>query len=149
MLVVLDSGPLGLLSNPSDAEAPSQCRQWMIDLIEEGNRAVVAEIADYEVRRELLRAGKDLGLERLDTLIGALGLEPITTTTMRRAARLWAEARRDGRPTAPDPALDGDVILAAQAIGLTDIDDDVVVVVATTNPKHLSRFVPSRPWDEV
>ena len=64
---------------------------------------------------------------------------------MRRAAEFWAEARRDGRPTAPDPALDGDVILAAQAATL-DRDD---VIIATTNPKHLSRYVPAALWTDI
>ena len=70
---------------------------------------------------------------------------PIRTPAMRRAAAFWAEARREGRPTAPDPALDGDVILAAQAATL----DRAGVIVATTNPRHLARYVAAELWTEI
>ena len=63
---------------------------------------------------------------------------------MRMAAELWAQARSAGRPTAPDPALDADVILAAQARSLT-----TAIVVATGNPAHLSRFVPAELWASI
>jgi hypothetical protein len=43
---------------------------------------VIPEIADYEVRRELLRAGKDRGLGRLDALKAMLGYAPITMPVM-------------------------------------------------------------------
>jgi predicted nucleic acid-binding protein len=41
---------------------------------------------------------------------------PITTEVMLKAAQLWAQVRQQGKPTADNKALDGDVILAAQAI---------------------------------
>ena len=69
----------------------------------------------------------------------------ITTTAMRRAADLWADARRGERPTAPDHALDGDVILASQALGLHPGE----VVVATTNPRHLRRYVDAVRWADL
>ena len=98
--------------------------------------------------RELLRAGRTRGVRRLDELKGVIDYRSITTQAMLTAAELWARARREGRPTAPDPALDTDVILAAQATILSeDTDDDVVV--ATTNPRHLSRFVDARVSQEI
>jgi len=77
----------------------------------------------------------------------AIGYLPLTTTAMRRAAELWAEARRRGRPTADDRALDADVILAGQAAMLANDDPDVVI--ATTNPRHLDQFVPARRWQDI
>jgi hypothetical protein len=106
---------------------------------------LVPEIADYEVRRELLRANKVRGIARLDALIGLLEYLPLTTAAMRQAAVFWAQARQQGQPTADDKALDGGVILAAQALtlGLTD------VVIATTNVSHLARFAPAALWPDV
>ena len=67
---------------------------------------------------------------------------PLTTETMLKAAELWADARRRGVPTADPKELDGDAILAAQAI-------QVGAVVATDNVGHLSRFVDARNWMEI
>ena len=110
-----------------------------------GAAVLVPAIADYEVRRELIRARRKAGVARLDAFVEQVGYLPIETAAMRRAAAFWAEARRKGRPTAPDPALDGDVILAAQAATLNRPD----VVVATTNPRHLSLYVPAELWTDI
>lgn len=102
------------------------------------------EIVDYEVRRELLRAGKVAGIRKLDLLKAQLIYLPITTEAMLKAAELWAEARKRGRPTADPNALDGDVILAAQAALVTEEGNEVII--ATTNIGHLSQFVDAREW---
>ena len=100
------------------------------------------EIADYEVRRELIRARKYRGISRLDGLIKQVAYLAITTAAMRLAAEYWAQARRHGQPAAADSALDGDVIIAAQAMTL----NLAKVVVATTNPRHFSPFVEADLW---
>lgn len=61
---------------------------------------------------------------------------------MLRAADLWAQARRNGLPTADPKALDCDVILAAQALAVNGM-------VATENVGHLSRFVNAKSWREI
>jgi hypothetical protein len=66
---------------------------------------------------------------------------------MDKAAEFWAESRRRGRPTASEKALDVDVILAAQAWRTTY--DGSFVVIATTNRKHLSQFVPAEHWKDI
>jgi predicted nucleic acid-binding protein len=146
-VVLLDSGPLGLVSHPNAERINAEAVEWLDALLSAGISVLVAEIADYEVRRELLRAGRQLGIRRLDELKEAIGYRPITTRAMLTAAKLWARARREGRPTAPDPALDADVILAAQA---KDVESEGrSVIVATTNPRHLSRFVDAKAWQEI
>jgi predicted nucleic acid-binding protein len=121
------------------------CKQWLLALAERGIRIGVPEIADYEVRRELLRAGKMRGIERLDALLETFEYLPLSTAVMRDAASLWADVRRRGQPTADSKALDADVILAAQARRMTAAE----VVVATTNVRHLSRLVDAKLWQDV
>jgi hypothetical protein len=108
---------------------------------------VIPEIADYEVRRELLRAGKDRGLVRLDALKGLLGYAPITTPVMLSAAEFWATARQRGRQSADDASLDADMILVAQARALNSGGDKAVI--ATTNVRHLALFAQARPWHDI
>jgi len=107
----------------------------------------VPEIADYEVRRELLRARKFRGLQRLDKVKSDFEYLIITTELMLRAAQLWADARNAGVPTADRHALDGDVILCAQANILIDAGIDVVI--ASDNAVHLSRFAPAARWQDI
>ncbi len=147
MLVVLDSGPLGLLSNPTASGEPRDIHRWALRLLDDDATLVVPEIADYEVRRELIRADKPNGIKRLDELGEGLVYEPLRTSHFRHAAELWAEARNRGASTAHDAALDGDVLLAAQALALTTADPQTVVV--TTNPKHLATFVRALTWRAV
>ena len=116
--VVLDSTPLGILCHPRSPPHVVACRRWLADLCAAGRRVIIPEIADYEVRRELIRMSGFVALANLDGYALQLEYLPITTTAMRRAAELWAQARSLGVPTAPDPALDGDVIVAAQALTL-------------------------------
>ncbi len=142
--VFLDSGPLGMATNPRNSPMYLECQLWLYSLPQGGYTAVLPEIADYEVRRELLRASKVAGIIRLDQLKSAIRYIPITTETMLKAAELWAMARRSGRPTADPHALDGDIILAAQAILLANEGNEVIV--ATTNVGHLSQFVDAREW---
>ena len=106
---------------------------------------VLPEIADYEVRRELVRGRRVRGLQRLDALVDLVEYLPLTTAAMRQAAVFWAEARQRRRPTDDDRALDGDVILAAQVATLESADG----IVATTNVGHLSRYVHAALWRDI
>jgi predicted nucleic acid-binding protein len=144
-VVLLDAGPLGLVTNPNPSPQALACIQWLRTLVLAGTRVIIPEIADYEVRRELLRASKPRSLTILDTLGEKSEFLPITTLAMREAARLWALARQQGQPTAGDKTIDGDMILAGQALalGLTDF------VIATTNVGHLSRFVAVELWPNI
>ena len=140
--VLIDAGPLGMISNPKATATNRECYDWLEALVVSGARVFVPEIADYEVRRELLRAGKTQGIARLDLIKNTIGYISITTSVMLKAAELWAEARRSGMPTADRKELDCDVILAAQALAINGI-------VATENVGHLSRFVDAKHWRDI
>lgn len=142
---MLDAGPLGLITNPNRSPQSEACAHWLQSLVSQGTRVILPEIADYEVRRELLRANKVRGIERLDALSRLLEYLPLTTAAMHQAARFWARARQQGQPTAGDKTIDGDMILAAQAETL-NIGD---LVVATTNVGHLARFVAADLWQNI
>lgn len=148
MIVLLDTGPLGLVTNPRATLENEACRRWVASLAAAGVRVLVAEIADYELRRELLRLRRVRGLAYLDRLEVTAGYLPITTAVMRQAAELWAQARQRGQPAAPDLALDADVILAAQALLLAAQENDQVVI-ATTNPAHLQRYTKAEDWRQI
>jgi predicted nucleic acid-binding protein len=141
--IVLDASPLSLLCHP-DVQRPVvvEINRWLYDRDQAGTVIYVPEIADYEVRRELIRAGKQRSLQKLDVLIGEAAYLPLDTSMMRRAAELWAHPRNAGVPTAPPESLDGNVILAAQA-------EAVAGIVATENVAHLARFVTARHWRDI
>jgi predicted nucleic acid-binding protein len=147
--VILDTGPLGIVTNPKASTINEACRGWVRNLLVNGIRIIVPEIADYELRRELLRADKPDGLTRLDVFNTTRGPDylPITTPIMREAARLWAEARKRGIAGASDPALDGDMILIAQARSLGLPDGDAII--ATKNVDDFLPFFPAALWENI
>ena len=157
LIVFLDSGPLSLVTHPKGGEEARGCKQWLSGLLAAGHVALVPEICHYEVRRELRRAEMrngvpHEGLAKLDSFADDTGIVRVTPGTMRLASELWAEARVRNAQGAPDPALDGDMILCAQARLLSPADWDMEgsdVVIATGNVKHLSAFAAAQHWRDI
>ena len=146
-IILLDASPLGILANPSLSALAFQCRNWADELLAQGDQLMISEVADYEVRRELIRAGKTKSIARLNLLQSFLLYLPINTATMLKAAEFWAQARQMGKPTAHHLRLDADMILVAQAALLIEDGDDVVI--ATSNVAHLSLFAPAFNWEDI
>ena len=147
--IFLDSGPLGLLTHPKTSSEVVGITTWIKIAASSGIRVVVPAVVYYELRRELLRANKIIGIQRLDAFVNAGSGQylPLQDQALRLAAELWAQSRREGRPTAPPTSLDIDVILAAQALtcGLPTSE----IVIATSNRRHLSQFIDARPWTDI
>jgi hypothetical protein len=149
LTVFLDAGPLGLVTNPKRTPDTIAAARWVYDIEAAGHRFIVPAVADYEVRRELIRAGKTRGIARLNSFNAA---EPdrflsVTDTALLLGADLWARARNAGTATADPKELDADVLIAAQALdmGLPPTD----FIVATVNVGHLSLFVPADLWTNI
>jgi predicted nucleic acid-binding protein len=146
-LFLLDSGPLGLITQPKLSTEVLAINWWLLRWLRAGHRVLVPAIIYYEIRRELLRAHIASGLARLDAFVDA---DPnrylhLSDAALRLAAELWAQTRQQGRPTGPALDLDVDVILAAQALTL---NNNATCTVITTNPRHLRPFVAARLWSE-
>jgi predicted nucleic acid-binding protein len=145
--IILDSAPLALIVHQRPIPAALECRAWLKGRIARGHRILVPAIVVYELRRELLRLNRIKSLELLDEFVRA---EPDRYLTLgdddlRLAAKLWADLRKGGTPTADPHALDVDVILAAQAMSLGHTD----FVVATTNVAHVNLLVNAEDWRTV
>lgn len=145
MRLLLDTTVLSRLCHPARAE-DFALSQWFDEVSREEDLVCLPEITDYETRRGFLhialRSGRSTtkSLRRLDQLGSSMTYLPLTTSVMRRAARLWAETRIKGLPTGH--SLDADAILAAQALEISG-------AVVTDNLRHLGRLVPSYRWQEV
>lgn len=147
--IFLDTGPLGILTNPKRPPETVAALTWAVTMRRAGHRFVVPAIADYEVRRELERAGKIAGIRELD-LWNNLTPDrylPLSDSALRLGAKLWAKARNAGTATADPKELDGDVLIAAQALdtGLSPSE----FIVATVNVGPLALFVPADLWPNI
>jgi predicted nucleic acid-binding protein len=153
-VIVLDTFPLtstgkrepDVGSNPTTLH---RCQNWIYDCLSRGNRVLVPAISYYEALRELERLGAASQIARMRAFCRAIPDRylPLKDADLELAAKLWADIRNAGLPTARNEALDRDVILAAQtlSVGLPLHD----VVVATSNSAHLSRFVPAQLWSDI
>lgn len=151
--IFLDTGPLGILTNPKKPTVTIAALHWAADHIRAGNRLLVPSIADYEVRRELVRLGRTLGIASLDAW-NALPSDryiPLTDSALRLASTLWAQARNAGTPTADSKELDCDVLIAAQALDYQTIHSlsPSDLILATVNVGHLSQFLTADLWQNI
>ena len=149
--IVLDSFPLSCVGK-SRSEPPTltdRCRQWVVDCISAGHSVRVPALAYYETLRELERLGATAQISRLRAFCFSEPgrFLPLETAHLEAAAKLWAEARNAGLATADQSAIDGDALIAAQALSLGLTNGHLVV--ATTNPAHLSRYVAAELWSDV
>jgi len=126
MDILLDSSPLALLCSPVRSSEVIAIAHWASSCLASGHQIYLPEIIDYELRRELLRAGKTNSVLRLNGLKTTFDYLPITTEAILYAA---------------------DLILAAQARTLAVPASGIIV--ATANVAHISRFVSADLWTNI
>jgi len=121
-----------------------KCHGWLLAIEITGVKVLIPAIADYEVRRGLLRVGASTKLKNLDDL-----RERFEYIEISQAAEFWAHLRRQGLLTAGARDIDADAILAGQAITAAQAADTVTI--ATTNLHHLGRFpgVDAKVWTAI
>jgi hypothetical protein len=147
-IILLDTGPLGYIVHPNDTGVNGICKQWFEQLKTANDIVRVPQIADYELRRELIRMPSPTSIALLNKLNRTTGgVVRIGIRTLQKAAELWAHSRNANKPTCKDEALDGDMILCAQALLLTAKGD--AVEIATTNVKHLKDYTNAKLWSDV
>jgi predicted nucleic acid-binding protein len=74
-------------------------------------RLAFSAISLYEITRGFLATGAVSGLAKFARLVDDSDVLPVSTLILERAARLWADAYRNGHPRG-----DADVIIAATAL---------------------------------
>lgn len=150
MIILLDSGPLGLLAHSRFAEPPArECNDWAVTVLQAGHRLVLPRIIDYEIRRELNRLGIERSLDRLDMLNAQIDPMEVDERVLLVASHFWAQARRKGIATADRQHLDIDMILCAHALVTAERNPFVETVIATTNVRHLRNFADARNWASI
>ena len=81
-------------------------------VLERGDQLCLSAVVYYEIKRGLLHVGATRQLRQLDEdFKDVLYWLPVSDVTWDRAAHLWADCRRQGRPHDDD----GDLLIAAQA----------------------------------
>ena len=152
-IVWLDSGVIGLITNPYKEGESVACERWLLNLARKGIYVVSSSLCDYEVRRSLIlestRTGNRLGLNNLDEITTFVSFLSVTDESLKIAAMLWAESRLSGIPTADDSELDADLIICAQWRILAAQRPGQMSIIATTNVKHLGRFATVGRWQDI
>jgi tRNA(fMet)-specific endonuclease VapC len=81
------------------------------DALERGEQVYLSAVVYYEVKRGLLHVAATKQLHQLDAdFRNVLQWAPVSDAAWDRAAYLWAECRRQGKPHDDD----GDLLIAAQ-----------------------------------
>jgi predicted nucleic acid-binding protein len=131
----LDSGVLGeILKSPPNPDT----LKWLNFVKNQKISLRVAEIIDYELRRNLILEGLQKSINKLNQFKQKKQFIFITSESLLEASEIWAKLRVDAKATADIKNIDVDVILAAQAFSQKPNFEEIIIV--TTNASDISRF---------
>jgi hypothetical protein len=83
MIIFLDTAPLWTICHQNSGNEGKALRTAVASRLLAGHTVAIAEINDYEARRELLRRNAKVQLARLDQLVEQSSYYPIDTELMR------------------------------------------------------------------
>jgi hypothetical protein len=154
MIVFLDSGVIGILSNPNKNNQVIACENWLYSLLAKSVYVVSSDICDYEVRRNLVLETmrferRSHSLTALDELHEFVEFISVSPQVLGKAADIWARSRLQGQPMSNLTGIDVDAIVCAHWQLLRDEFPSRYVVVATTNVRHLSLFTEAFEWQDI
>ena len=153
MIVILDTGVLGWMCNPSSHPTAIIYRKWLYTLLSRGVTVTTSDICMYEVKRGLILAanstGSFEGIKYLNDLRKVFDFLPVTTQVLEEASVLWASAQFKSQGTSNPKNIDVDIILCAQWKILQDESSGRRVVIVTENLRDLSRFADAESWNNI
>ena len=133
--VVLDSLPLAELCRK---KIKNEVGDLLLFLRNRKITLRVAEITEYELRRELLRSERYRSNNRLNKFYLTKRVIPIDRLALIKASEIWAELRNSGMPTAGNVRIDIDTIMVAQSLTLKKDFEEVIFL--TSDPEDISIF---------
>ena len=68
LIIILDTGTLGLVTNPYHSPVSLECKNWFKKILLNTIKVTTSEVCDYELRRELIRSNKKESLKRLELI---------------------------------------------------------------------------------
>lgn len=152
MIVFIETGVLGILCRPGLSDEGRKCEEWLYKLLSRGVIVFASDICDYEVRRGLKleeKRGKPTGLGKLNDLKNIIDFLSVTDEDLEVASDLWATSVITGKQIARESDINIDLIVCAQCHRLQKEYPSHKVVVATTNIRHLIRFVNAEKWENI
>ena len=153
MIILLDTGIVGPLTQPNSTEESNLILDWMYDLLAKSIIVVSSDICDYEIRRGLIQAGLqdqcNDGIEKLDKLRDVINFLPITNKALNHASSYWAEASNISQLNAPVRDINFDLILCGTWKVLTEEYPGQEVIIATKNLRDFLRFAEADLWHNI
>jgi predicted nucleic acid-binding protein len=136
---MLDTNMLVRICHPTDYR---DVQEWLRSLLLRGADApelLVSVLADYELRRALLRRGAHASLAQLDSVVRSASYVPVTAEVGRRAADISAGLSPELRRRVSDV----DILIAAQA----QIEN--AILVTSDRALHDVPGVVAKDWTEI
>ena len=153
MIILIDTGIVGLLTQPNSTEESSLVLNWMYGLLAKSVIVLSSDVCDYEIRRglELARLEDKCidGIEKLDQLREVIEFLPITNRCLNHASVYWADAISKSQLNAPRRDINFDLILCGTWKKLTEDYPGQEVIIATKNLRDFLRFADVDLWQNI